>query len=58
MLELLDLARVKINKPKPRLLSVIRFQLHGTNISIIGISPPAATRFGDVAGAAALAGHD
>ena len=54
MLELLDLACVKINKPKPRRLSVIRFRLHGTNVSSIGSSPPAATRFGDVAGVAAL----
>ena len=58
VLELLDLACVKINKPKPRRLSVIRFRLHGTNVSSIGISPPAATRFGDVAGVAPLAGQD
>jgi hypothetical protein len=54
VLELLDLACVKINKPKPWRLSVIRFRLHGTNVNITGISPPAATRFGDVAGVAAL----
>ena len=54
VLELLYLACVKINKPKPWRLSVIRFRLHGTNVNITGISPPAATRFGDVAGVAAL----
>src|SRR4030095_15590347 len=32
VLQLLDLAYVKINKPKPRRLSVIRFRLHGTNV--------------------------
>jgi hypothetical protein len=33
---------------------VIRFRLHGTNVSSIEVSPPAATRFGDVPGVAAL----
>jgi hypothetical protein len=54
VLELLDLARAKINKAKPRRLSVIRSRLHGTNVSIIEILPLATTRFGDVAGVAAL----
>jgi hypothetical protein len=58
VLELLDLASVKINKPKPRRLRMIRFRLHGTNVSIIEISPPAVTRFGDMAGVAPLAGYD
>ena len=54
VLELLDLACVKINKSKPRQLSLIMYRLQSTNVSIIGIHPPAATRFGDVAGVAAF----
>ena len=54
VLELLDLACVKINKPKPRRLSLIMFRLQSTNVSITGIHPPAATRFSDVAGVAAF----
>jgi hypothetical protein len=54
LLELLDLASVKINKPKPRQLSLIRCRLQSTNVAIAGIHSSAATRFGDVAGVAAL----
>ena len=54
MLELPDLARVKINEPKPRQRSLIMYRPQSTNVSVTDIYPPAATRFGEVAGVAAL----
>jgi hypothetical protein len=54
VLEVLDLAGLKINKPKPRRLSVIMYRLHSTNVSSIGIYPAAATRFSDVPGCSGL----
>ena len=54
MLELLDLAYLKINKPKPWRLSMIMYWLRSTNVSITDVHPPAAANFGDVAGVAAL----
>ena len=56
LLGLLDLACLKINKSKPRRLVLIICRLQSTNVGSIGIHPPAATRFTDVAGVAAFGG--
>jgi hypothetical protein len=50
VLELLDLACVKINKPKPRQLSLIMCRLQSTNVAIAGIHSSATSRFGCVTG--------
>ena len=54
MLELLDLACVKINKPKPRRLSLIMCRLQSTHVAIAGIHASATSRFSGVPGVAAL----
>src|SRR4029453_7670091 len=54
VLELVDLACVKINKPKPRQLSLIRFRLQSTNVAIAGIPSSATSRFADWAGGVCL----
>jgi hypothetical protein len=56
VLGLLDLASLKINKPKPRRLVLIICRLQSTNVASIGIHPPAATRFTDVTAVAASPG--
>jgi hypothetical protein len=56
LLGLLDLARLKINKSKPRRLVLIICRLQSTNVASIGIHPPAATRFTDVTAVAAFGG--
>jgi hypothetical protein len=53
VLELLDLACVKINKPKPRRLSLIMCRVQSTNVSVTGIHSSAPSRFSDVPGVAA-----
>ena len=53
VLELLDLACVKINKPKPRRLSLIMCRFQSTNVSVTGIHSSAPSRFSDVPGVAA-----
>jgi hypothetical protein len=53
VLELLDLACFKINKPKPRRLSLIMCRLQSTNVSVTGIHSSAPSRFSDVPGVAA-----
>jgi hypothetical protein len=52
VLELLDLACVKINKPKPRRLSLIMCRFQSTNVSVTGIHSSAPSRFSDVPGVA------
>jgi hypothetical protein len=54
VLELPDLACVKINEPKPWQRSLIMYRPQGTNVSLTDVYPPAATGFGEVAGVAAL----
>ena len=54
VLELVDLACVKINKHKPRQLSLIMYRPQSTSVSITDIHSPAPSRFSDVAGVAAL----
>ena len=56
LLGLLDLASLKINKSKPRRTVLIICRLQSTNVTNIGIHPPAATRFTDVTAVAALGG--
>ena len=53
VLELLDLACVKITKPKPRRLSLVMCRLQSTNVAIAGIHASATSRFSDVPGVAA-----
>jgi hypothetical protein len=54
VLELPDLACVKINKPKLWQRSLIMYRPQSTNVSVTDVYPSAATRFGEVAGVAAL----
>jgi hypothetical protein len=54
VLELPDLACVKINKPKPRRLSLIMCRLQSTNVRVTDVYPPATSRFNDAEGVAAL----
>jgi hypothetical protein len=56
VLELLDLACVKINKPQPGRLSLIMCRLDSTNVAIAGIHSRAMSRFSDVPGVAAVGG--